>query len=132
MDHVAGGKVLPGILIECFVKLADEFFENGAYSGIVNHVGMQVDIFEPLQHLEKQAGLVQLGDGVVKIKLLQHLPHVRRKAADVVAQVGGQAGRVGQQFFKVIEGGVVEGVAGGPAQQLIRVLQLILVLGVGL
>ena len=118
--------------VESFIEFADELLKNGTPGGIVNHIGMQIDVLKPLQHLEEQARFVQPGDGIVKIKLLQHFPHVRREAVNIIAQVGGQVRRVAQQLVKIKEGCIIEGVAGGLAQQLVRVLQLILVLSISL
>ena len=48
---------------------------------------MEVDIFELLHYRIEQAGLVELGNGIVEIEFFQHLAHIGAKAIDVGAQV---------------------------------------------
>lgn len=75
--------------------------------------GVKVDVLEALEHLEEQARFVELGDCVVEVEFLEDLAHVRAEANNVVSQVGGQVGRVGEELIDVVAGGVVEGEAGG-------------------
>jgi hypothetical protein len=46
-----------------------------------------------------------------EVAALQHLPHVRAEAADVVAQIGRELRRVGAELVEVVARGVVEGEA---------------------
>lgn len=48
-DHLAQRGVLAGILVGEFGKLADQILENGAYRGVVDHVGVQVERGDGLQ-----------------------------------------------------------------------------------
>ena len=114
-DDLARGEVLAGVLVERLVERADQFLEDGAHLVVGDRVGVQVDRLEALHHQEEQPGLVQLGDGVVEVELLQHLAHVVGEAVDVGAQVGGQVGRIGQQPLEGEGRGVVERIAGGLA-----------------
>jgi len=77
--------VLAGVLVEGLVELADQLFEYRPHRGVVDHPGMEIDGLEALEHLEQQAGLVQLSDGIVEVEALKHLAHVRTEARDVVA-----------------------------------------------
>ena len=122
MDDVARREVLAGVLVQRLVELADQLLEDRAHRRVVDLVGMQVDVLEPLQHLEQQPGLVELADGVVEVELLQHLAHVGAEAGDVVAQVGGEVRRVGEQLLEVVARGVVEGEAGRLAELRVEVL----------
>ncbi len=104
--------MLAGILVQSLVELADQLFEDGPHGGVVDELGVQIHVLEALEHLEKQARFVKLADGVVEVELLQHLAHIGAEAGDVVAQVGRQVRRIGQQLFEVVAGGVVEGEPG--------------------
>jgi len=112
-------------------RAAAALLEDGAHGVVGHRVRVQVDLAEALHHLEQQAGVVELGDRVVEVELLDHLPHVGREALDVVAQVVGQRRRVGEQAAEVVERGVVEGEAGLGAQQVVEVVDPVAVLGIG-
>ena len=123
VDDVARREVLAGVLVQRLVELADQLLEDRPHRRVVDRVGMQVDVLEALEHLEEQPGLVELADGVVEVELLQHLAHVRAEAGDVVAQVGREVGRVGEELLEVVAGGVVEGEAGRLAELAVEVLE---------
>ena len=72
---------------------------------------MEDDRAEAVHDEEEQTGLVELGDGVGEVELLEHVLDVLREALHVRAEVGRQVGRVGQQPVEVVERGVVEGVS---------------------
>ena len=76
VDDVARGEVLAGVLVQRLVELADQLLEDRAHLVVVDPVRVQVDVLEALHHQEEQPRLVQLGDGVVEVELLQHLAHV--------------------------------------------------------
>ena len=121
--------MLAGVLVQRLVELPDELLEDGAHGEVVDRVRVQVHlgIAEPLHHLEQQARLVELGDGVVEVELLQHLAHVGAEPGDVVAQILRNVGGVGQQLGEVVAGGVVEGESGGGLKQPLGVLDPVLV-----
>jgi len=123
MDHVPRREVLAGVLVEGLVEPADQLLEDRPHRRVVHRVRMEIDLAEALQHLEEQAGLVELADRVVEIEPLDHLPHVLAEARDVVAEVGGRLRRVGQKPVEVVAGGVVEGEAGGSLQLAAPVFQ---------
>ena len=125
MDDVPRREVLSGGLIECFVELADQLFEDRAHRGVVDLVCVQVDVLEALQHLEQQPGLVELADGVVEVELLEHLAHVGAEAGDVVAEVRRQVRRVGEQLLEVVARRVVEGEARDLPELRIEVLEFL-------
>ena len=125
VHHVAGREVLAGVLVQRLVELADQLLEDRAHRRVGDPVRVQVDVLEALEHQEEQPRLVQLGDRVVEVELLQHLAHVRAEAGDVVAQVGGQVRRVGEQPLEVVAGRVVEGEARSLAELRVEVLQLL-------
>jgi hypothetical protein len=81
--------VLPGVLVQRLVELPDQLLEDRPHHGVRDHVRVEVHLAEPLHHLEEQPGVVQLRDRVVEVELLQHLPHVRAEALDVVPEVRG-------------------------------------------
>ena len=114
VDDVARREVLAGVLVQRLVELADQLLEDRPHRRVVDLVGVQVDVLEALEHLEEQARLVELADGVVEVELLQHLAHVRAEAGDVVAQVGGEVRRVGEELLEVVARRVVEGEARTP------------------
>src|SRR5258706_9227134 len=93
---------------------------------------MQVHGTEALHPFEEQARLIKLGDGVVEVELFEDFAHVGAEASDVVAQVGCEVGRVGEQAVERVERRVVEGKAGGAAQLRIKILELAFELGVDL
>ena len=134
MDHVAGSEVLAGVLIQRLIELPDELLEDRTHGEVVD--GVRVEIYlriaEPLHHLEQETRLVELGDGVVEVELLQHLAHVGAEPGDVVAQILRNVGGVGQQLGEVVAGGVVEGESGSGLQQPLGVLDLVLVPGLDL
>ena len=76
-----------GVLVERLVELADQLLEDRAHRGVVDPLRMQVDVLEALHHLEQQAGLVELADGVVEVEALEHLAHVLAETGEVVAEV---------------------------------------------
>ena len=110
--HVAGCKVLTRIFVQRFVEPADQFLENCAHRGVVNAVGMKVNVPESLQHLEEQARLIEFADGVVEVEPFQDLAHILAETRDVVPQVGGDVGGVREQPLEVVPGSVVEGETG--------------------
>jgi hypothetical protein len=122
-DHLAGGEVLAGVLVQGFVELADQLLEDVAHLQVAHAVRVEVDVLEPLQDQEEQPGLVQLGDGVLEVELLQHFPQVVAEPGDVEAQVRRQVGRVVQQLLEVEGGGIVDREAGGPPEDGVQVLQ---------
>ncbi len=124
MHDVSRRKVFARVLVQRLVELPDQLLEDGSHRWVVDLLRMQIDLLEPLQHLEQQPGLVQLADGVVEIELLQHFPHVGAEAGDVVAQVCRQVRSVGEELFKVVARGVVEREPGGLPQLRVEVLQL--------
>ena len=123
VDHVARGEVLAGIFVQRLVELADQLFEDCPHRGVVDLARVQIHGPEALQHLEQQPRLVELADGVVEVEPLQHLAHVAAEAGDVVAQVGCDVRRIGQQGFEVVARGVVEGESGSPAKLRVQVIQ---------
>ena len=134
MDHVAGGEVLAGVLFQRLVELPDELLEDRAHGEVVDRVRVEIHlrIAEPLHHLEQETRLIELGDGVVEVELLQHLAHVGAEPGDVVAQILRDVGGVGQQLGEVVAGRVVEGESGGGLKQPLGVLDLVLVPGLDL
>ena len=78
VDDVARREVFAGVLVQGFVEAANQLFEYRAHGGVVDQVRVQIDALEPLHHLEQEAALVKLADGVVEVEFLQHLAHVRR------------------------------------------------------
>ena len=123
VDDVARGEVLAGVLVQGLVEAADQLFEDRAHGRVVDQVGMQIDALEPLHHLEQEAGLVELADGVVEVELLQHLPHVLAEAGDVVPDVGGELRGIRDQLVEVVARGVVELEARGDAELAVQCLQ---------
>ncbi len=131
-DHLTRGEVLAGVLVQRLVELADQLLEDIAHLDVGDLVRVQVYGAKALHHLEEQACLVELGDGVVEVELFEDFAHVGAEAGDVVVQVGGEVGRVGEQTVEGVERRVVEGEAGGAAQLRIEILELALELSVDL
>ena len=134
VNDVARREVLPGVLVQRFVELADELLEDRAHREVVDRVRVQIHprIGEPLHDLEQETRLVELGDGVVEVELLEHLAHVGAEPRDVVAQVRRDLGGVGEQPLEVVARGVVEGESRGALKLAIEVLDLVLVGGLDL
>ena len=84
---------------------------------------MQIDVLEALHDLEQQTRLVEPADRVVEVEPLDNLAHIFTEAGDVVAQIGGDIGSVGDQLVEIVERGVVEGETGGDAELPVEVLQ---------
>src|SRR5262245_49770344 len=82
VDHEANNfpwcKVFPRIFVQRLIKLADQLLEDIAHLDIGDDVGMQINIFEAFQDQEEQASLIELADGILKVKFLQDLAHVVR------------------------------------------------------
>ena len=108
VNHVARREVFARVLVECLVELPDEFLENRSHGGIVDLVGVEIDILEPLHDAEEEPPLVQHADRVPEAERLQHLPHVRAEPGDVAPQVTGQVWRVGDEALEVVWGYVIE------------------------
>ena len=125
VHDVARREVLARVLVQRLVELPDQLLEDRAHRRVVDLVRVQVDVLEALHHLEEQPRLVELADRVVEVELLEHLAHVRAEAGDVVAQVGGEVGRVGEELVEVVAGGVVEREAGRLAELRVEVLELL-------
>ena len=125
VDDVARREVLAGIFVQRFVELADQLLEDRAHRRVVDLVRVQIDIFEALEHLEEKPRLVELADRIVEVEFLQHLAHVWAEPGDVVAQVGREVRRVGEELLEVIAGRVVEGEARDPAELGVEVLQVL-------
>jgi len=86
---------------------------------------MEVDVLEALQHLEEKSRLVKLGDGVVEIELLEDFSHIGAEAGDVIAEVRGHVGGVGQELVEIITRSVVKGEARGLAELGVKVFERI-------
>jgi len=112
------------IFVQRLVELADQFFEDRPHRRVVDPIRMQVDLPESLQHLEQQAGFVELGDRVVEVELLQHFAHVLAESGDVIAQIRGQVRRVTEQLVEVVAGRVVEREPRRLAQLRIEIFEL--------
>ena len=126
MDDVTGGEVLARVLVQRLVELPDEFLEDCAHRRVVHLVRVETHlrIAEPLDHQEQEPGLVELRDGVVEVEVLQHLAHVATEPGDVVAEVPGNAGGVGQELVEVVAGRVVERESGGLPEQGVEIVDL--------
>ena len=96
MHDITRRVVLPGIFVEGLIELADQLFEDRPHRGVVDFVGMEIDILEFLEYLEEEAGFIELADRVVEIEFLDHLPHIGAEARDVVAEIFGQIRGIGK------------------------------------
>jgi hypothetical protein len=132
VDDVAGREVLARVLVQRLVELPDQLLEDRPHHGVRDPVRVEVDLRELLHDLEEEPGLVELRDRVVEVELLDHLPHVRAERLDVRAEVVGDVLRVVHQPLEGVERRVVEGVAGGLPEEVVRVVELAFVLAVGL
>jgi len=59
MNDIPRRKVLPRILVESFVELAQKLLEYRSHRGIVDEVGMEIYVLEAFDHFEDEASLVQ-------------------------------------------------------------------------
>jgi hypothetical protein len=132
VDDVAGREVLARVLVQRLVELPDQLLEDRPHHGVRDPVRVQVNLGKLLHDLEKEPGVVELGDRVVEVELLDHLPHVRAERLDVRAEVVRDVLRVVHQPLKRVERRVVECVAGGLPEEVVRVVELALVLVEGL
>jgi hypothetical protein len=123
MHDVARREVLAGVLVQRFVEPPDQLFEDRPHCGVVDLVRVQIDVLEALQNLEQQSRLIEPADRVVEIEPLDHLAHVLAEAGDVVAQIGREMGRVGEQLLEVVARGVIEGEARNLGELPVEVLQ---------
>ena len=130
VDDIAGGEVLAGVLVQRLVELPDELLEDRAHREVVDLVRVEIHlrIAEPLHDQEQQSRLVELGDGVVEVELLQHLAHVGAEPRDVVAQVLRDVGGVGEQLLEVVARRVVKREPGGAPELRVEVVEPALVL----
>jgi len=132
VNNLARRKVFAGVLVQRLVKAADQFLEDGAHRVVVHLVGVQINIFEALDHQKEQPGLIQLGDGVAQVKLFNHLTHIIAEAVDIGLQIGRQVGGVIGQALKGKGRGIVENKARSLAQHGVKIGQFTLVSGMGL
>jgi hypothetical protein len=115
--------MLAGVFVQGLVKPADQLLEDDPHRRVVHAVRVQVNVPEPLQHLEEQPRLVELADRVVEIEALDHLAHVLAEPGDIVAQVSREMRRVGEQLFEIVARGVVEREARRPTELRLEILQ---------
>ena len=118
-----GVKCSPGFSSSASLNLRISSSKIVPIVGLSILLGCRSTVLKALQHLEQQPRLVELADGVVEVEPLQHLAHVAAEAGDVVAQVGCDVRRIGQQGFEVVARGVVEGESGSPAKLRVQVIQ---------
>ena len=96
VNDIPGREVLARVLVQRFVESADQLFEDGTHRRVVDLVGVEVHASKPLQHLEQEARLIEPPYGAVEVELLQDLAHVLTEARNMVSQVGGHVGSIGQ------------------------------------
>ena len=123
MDDVARGEVLAGVLVQGFVELAEQLFEDGAHRRVVDRARVQIDALEPLHHLEQEPRLVELADRVVEVEPFHHAPHVVAESGDVVPQIAGKPGGIREQPVEVVLRCVVEGESGSSAKLPVQLLE---------
>ena len=80
--------MLAGVFVERLVEASDEVFEYISHLVIGYVLGAQVNVLEALDDEEKQSGLSEPFDGVVKLELVEHLAHVLAEAVDVGGEIG--------------------------------------------
>ncbi len=103
--------MFPGGLVGKLGELADELLEDGPHLGIVDRLGVQVDIRGLLGDEVKQAGLVELVDLGVEVETLENVPHRGRETPEVGAQVFPDVVLVAHEPLQVERRGVVKELA---------------------
>src|SRR5579864_9769919 len=86
-DDLARREVVTGGLVRCFIEAPDQVLEDQAHLVIGDDVGMQIDVCELPDHQVEPVGLIQLGDFLLELEVLEYLPRPRRETLDVVRQV---------------------------------------------
>ena len=135
LDGIAGRPVLAGLFVVVLVEAADEFLEHRAHGVVVeagqvaDRVGAEVDVLveELLDELAERIGLGEAGNLVAELEVVEDVLHVRREAVEVGLEVvlelllGGAGLQVAQQKGR----GVVEGLAGGGAEGVVLIGDLL-------
>ena len=115
---VAGG------LVGRLAELPHELLEDGAHLDVADHVGVQVDLGELLDHQVEAVGLVKLLDLGLEAEVLDDLAGTLAEAGDVVLQVGGDVGGVVGELGKVEAAGVVKRLPGDVVEHRLDVGKL--------
>ena len=110
-DHFARREVVAGRLVRGFVEAPDQVFEDQAHVVIGNGVGMQVDVGELADNQVEPVGLVELGDLLLELEVLEYLSGLGRETLDVMRQVLRGLVGLALELLEVQLAGVVEGVA---------------------
>jgi hypothetical protein len=93
IDHelydLAGGEMLPGLLVRLLCADANEFLEDIAHLDVVHALGREVHRGELLDHEVEQVFLSHLRDLRIEAEPLHDGADVGREAVDVGADIGG-------------------------------------------
>lgn len=79
--------MLAGGLVRFLSELADQFFEDGAYTGIADHLRVQVDSRKALGDQVQQPGLLELVDLGVELEAIENVLNGWGEGLDVGPQV---------------------------------------------
>ena len=113
-DDFARSEVVAGRLVRGFVESPDQVLEDQPHLMVRHGVRVQVDLGELRDDQEQPVGLVQLGDLLLELEVLEDLPRLRREALDVVRQVLGGLVGIALELLEVELAGVVEASAREP------------------
>ena len=126
MNDIPRREMLTRVFVERLIKLPDELLEDRPHRGVVDLVGVQVDILEALKHLKQKPRVVEFPEGVVKVEFLENFSHVRAEVRDVVPEVRGKMRGVSEELLEVVARRVVESEARGFSELGVEILQLAL------
>ena len=107
-DDLAGREVLPGFLVGLLGADADQLLEHIAHLHVVHTLRRQVEVREPLDHLEQALPLGEAVDLGAEVEAGHDVSHVRRVRSDVRVEVHRDLVRVVEQPGEVKRGRVVE------------------------
>ena len=125
VDDVAAGEMRPGFLPEGFGKPAHKILEDIAAVHRADAVGAEVSLrgVEFLDDEIKGVALHHPLDDVIEVEFLEHILHVGGKSCKIVAEVGLDVLRVGQQLVEVEPADVIELVPGRLRQKAVDDLE---------
>ena len=86
-NDFAGREVLSCGLVRRLSELPNQLLEDRPHDVVRHPVGVEVHVGEPRDHLEEQVRLIQLGDLLGELELLDDVARVGGEALDVRGQV---------------------------------------------
>ncbi len=118
-DDVARGEVVAGGFVGLLGEFADELFKDGAHVGVGDAVGVEIDGGEFFGDEVEEVGFLEAVDLGGEFEAVEDVGDVGREGVQVAEEIGGDVVGVARDGLQVHGRGVVEGVAGGAAEEVL-------------